>query len=175
VNECFKQFDGSLSLPFKDGAGYHMGGDVTVCSDENFLSLLEALKPVLLSAQNAIKIMVPPLPRYLFHKCCKKSGHASNVDGEGHSIRLLDSTSHFRGLLDTNLKSMGVENFFVIDGIGGLLGFSPGERRPANAEIAMDLKPIFHGDGVHYSEVGYRNMAKTAVEAMIGTINGTLK
>jgi hypothetical protein len=80
----------------------------------------------------------------------------------------------FRGLLAKNLKSMGVENFYVMDGIGGLLGFSPGERRPANTEIAMDLKPIFNSDGVHYSEIGYRNLAKTAVEAMIGTINGTL-
>jgi hypothetical protein len=143
----FKQIDGSLSLPFKDGAGDHMGGDVTVCCDESFLSLLEALMPVLLSAQNAIKIMVPPLPRYLFHKCCKKSGHASNVDGEGHSIRLLDSTSHFRGLLDTSLKSMGVENFFVIGGIGGLLGFSPGERRPQMRKLQWISNRFFMAMG----------------------------
>jgi hypothetical protein len=171
----FLQFDGSLSLPFKDGAGYHMGGDVTVCDDGTFLKLLDALKPVLISSQSAVKIIVPPLPRYIFHKCCRKSGHAANVDAEGHSIKLLDATSHFRELLVTSLRKMGVENFFVIDGVAGLLGFGPGERRPANADLVMDLKPIFHTDGVHYSEIGYRNLAKTAVEAMAGTISGTLK
>jgi hypothetical protein len=118
---------------------------------------------------------VPPLPRYLFHKCCRKSGHAANVEGEGHSLKLLDSTSHFRDLLVTSLRKMGVENFYVIDGIAGLLGFGPGERRPGNADLVMDLKPIFQNDGVHYSEVGYRNLAKAAVEAMAGTISGTLR
>jgi hypothetical protein len=171
----YKQFDDSLSLPYKDGAGYHMGGDVAVCEDDTFLKLLTALAPVLLSCQNNVKIVVPPLPRYLYHKCCNKSGHASNVHNEDHCIKMLDATAHFKSLLDTGLRKMGVENFFVLDGIAALLGYGPKENRPLNAEIAADLKPVFVKDGVHYTEMGYRNLAKCTAEAMLGILDGSLR
>jgi hypothetical protein len=105
----YKQFDGSLSLHFKDSSGYHMGGPITVVEDPVFRRLIAMLSEVLRSAQNSIKIVVPPLPRYIFHKCCGKPGHAENVHQDGHSLELL--------------------NFWVLDGVGGLLGFPPGKKK----------------------------------------------
>jgi hypothetical protein len=170
----YTQFDGTLSLPYKDGTGYHMNGDVTVCDDQIFKKLTAALAPVLLSAQSSPKVIIPPLPRYLFTKCCRKSGHATNVDNDDHSITLLNRTTHFHGVVDTELKHMGVENYFVLDGAGGLLGLSPGEQRPPNSEILLDLKKVCGQDGVHYTDMGYRNLAKSVVEATIGTLDGSL-
>jgi hypothetical protein len=70
---------------------------------------------------------------------------------------------------------MGVENFFVLDGIAALLGYGPKENRPLNAEIAADLKPVFVKDGVHYTEMGYRNLAKCTAKAMLGILDGSLR
>jgi hypothetical protein len=170
----FKQFDGSLSLPFKDGTGYHMGGEITVCDDENFLTLLAALEPVLMAAQNHAKVIVPPLPRYLFNKCCKKAQHSTNVGGEGHSLTLLNATTHLHHLLKDGVSKMGVKNYHVLNGVGGLLGISPSEPTPSNPELLTDLKPLFASDGVHYSDMAYRHLAKTMVEATMGIVNGSL-
>jgi hypothetical protein len=170
----YKQFDGSLSLPFKDGIGYHMGGEITVCDDDNFLKLLTALEPVLMAAQNNLKVIVPPLPRYLFNRCCRKPQHSTNVGGEGHSLTLLNATSHLRYLLKEGVSKMGVKNYHVLDGVGSLLGISPSENTPANPDLILDLKPIFAGDGVHYCDMAYRNLAKSIVEATMGILNGSL-
>jgi hypothetical protein len=171
----YKQFDGSLSLPFKDSSGYHMGGPITVVEDSVFRRLIAMLSEVLKSAQNSIKIVVPPLPRYLFHKCCGKPGHADNVHQDGHSLELLNCITHFEEILKSDLVEMGVENFWVLDGVGGLLGFPPGEKKVPNEHVITDLRKVFANDGVHYNESSYRNLAKAIVDATIGALNGNRK
>jgi hypothetical protein len=83
------------------------------------------------------------------------------VDGEGHSLKLLNSNTHFRALLEAGLGKRGVENYLVLNGVAGLLGFSPNEKQPPNSDLVMDLKPVFHKD----SDVGSRNLAKTTVDS----------
>jgi hypothetical protein len=170
----YKQFDGSLSLPYKDGTGYHMGGEITICDDDNFLKLLAALEPVLMAAQDHLKVIVPPLQRYLFNRCCKKLQHSTNVGGEGHSLTLLNATTHLQHLLKDGVRKMGVKNYHVLNGVGGLLGISPTEKMPANPDLILDLKPLFAGDGVHYCDMAYRNLAKNIIEATMGILNGSL-
>jgi hypothetical protein len=58
----FENFDGTQSLPFKDGSKYHMLGPVVACNEDTFRKIIKSLAPVLLSAQSIKKILIPPYP-----------------------------------------------------------------------------------------------------------------
>jgi hypothetical protein len=75
----FEQFDGSTSLPYKDIKGWHYAGKISVCPENNFRSILSALSPIFLSAQSNLKIIIPPMPRYLTGGCCANPGHGTNI------------------------------------------------------------------------------------------------
>jgi hypothetical protein len=65
VSNCshrFLQFDGTQVLVQKEGGQYHMKGPVVTCGDEVFIRILKALGPVLLSAQEMVKVSIPPPP-----------------------------------------------------------------------------------------------------------------
>jgi hypothetical protein len=62
----YRQFDDTMALPFKSGHGYHMEGEVGVCDDSTFGRLINAARPVFDACGTGTKIIVPPLPRYLY-------------------------------------------------------------------------------------------------------------
>jgi hypothetical protein len=58
----YRQFDGTMALPFKSGHGYHLEGEVGACDDATFVKLCGAIKPVLDAWGTGIKILIPPFP-----------------------------------------------------------------------------------------------------------------
>jgi hypothetical protein len=56
----YENFDGTQSLPFKEGGKFHMAGPVVTCNDDIFRRITRSLAPILLSAQKEIKIFIPP-------------------------------------------------------------------------------------------------------------------
>jgi hypothetical protein len=87
---------------------------------------------------------------------------------------MLHLAMHFRPLLKETLLTMGLENFFVLDGIGGLLGVPAGSNRGPASEIVAELRKYCAKDGVHFNEVGYANLGRVIFEAISGIKSGTL-
>jgi hypothetical protein len=170
----YRQFDGTMALPYKTSTGYHMGGDVGVCDDEAFVRLTKTAGGLLETCGECVKILIPPLPRYLYTGCCSSKSHCTNRSNEDYELSLLQATTHFRPLLKDTLLRLGLEKFYVIDGIGAVLGVPPGENRGAPIEILKELTPFYAPDGVHLLENGYANMSRTIVAAVAGIASGTL-
>jgi hypothetical protein len=170
----FRQFDDTMALPFRSGNGYHMEGEVGVCDDTTFQRLLTSVRPILDSVGSTYKILIPPLPRYLYTGCCTNKKHCTNLSEEDYEHKLLLATMHFRPLIKDSLLSTGIENFFVLDGIGALLGIPAGENRGSASENLRDLNKYCAADGVHFNELGYANLAKVIDSAARGLISGTL-
>jgi hypothetical protein len=170
----YRQFDGTMALPFKSGHGYHMEGEVGVCDDISFNKLLSAVQPVLEACGSGTKIIVPPLPRYLYTGCCNSKSHCTNLRNEDYELNMLQSTMHFRPLIKDNLLAAGHNRFFVLDGIGALLGIPAGNNRGTAVEILRELNKYCAADGVHYNELGYANLAKVITSAISGVESGTL-
>jgi hypothetical protein len=170
----YRQFDGTMALPFKYNNGYHLEGDVGVCDDASFTRLCTMLDPVFDACGKSVKIVIPPLPRHLYTGCCSNKKHCTNIKNEDYELSLLQATTHFRPVLKECLLKQGVDRFFVVDGVGALLGVPPGGNRGAPVEILRELSSYCAADGVHYTEVGYSNLAKTIVEAARGVSDGTL-
>jgi hypothetical protein len=70
--------------------------------------------------------------------------------------------------------TMGIENFFVLDGIGSLLGVTAGNNRGPVSENLLELKKYCAADGVHFTKLGYANLSKVIVSAITGIESGTL-
>jgi hypothetical protein len=87
---------------------------------------------------------------------------------------MLQATTKFRPFLKDTLLKKGLEKFFILDGVGALLGILPGGNRGAPVEILSELSAYCATDGVHYTEPGYANLVKTISAAIKGVKNGTL-
>jgi hypothetical protein len=151
-----------------------MEGDVGVSDDATFSRLVSAVKPILDACGSAIKIIVLPLPRYLYTGCCANKHHCTNLKDPDYELTLLQATMHFRPLLKDAFLLAGLDRFFVLDGIGALLGIPAGNNRGAAAEILRELNSYCANDGVHFNELGYANLAKVISSAVTGMESGSL-
>jgi hypothetical protein len=170
----FMQFDGTMAMPFKMGRGHHMGGKIGTCDEDSFLRLVSNLDELIKYEGPGIKIFIPPLPRYLFKGCCEDRNHSTNVKDEGYGLKLLQETARFRGTLKKALLRGGLDDFFVLDGIGALIGTTPGGNRGTAAEILPELENYMAADNVHYTDPAYKNLSAAIVAAAEGVRNGTL-
>jgi hypothetical protein len=170
----YEQFDGTQSLPQKEGGRYHMLGPVATCEPETYRKIVKTLGPVLLSAQDATKVSVPPLPRYIFSPCCKNSAHCSNLDKDGVAEKLLNGVSNLKSILKKECCNMRVRNHWILDGIGTLAGVPIGQTAGSNRDLLPELRDSFAEDGVHLSQNGYRKLAVTISSAVDSIRNGSL-
>jgi hypothetical protein len=73
-------------LPHRAGAGgtYHVDGAETVEPIETQTSLFKIAEPVLHAVEEMPTIILTPLPRYLYSRCCSDTGHVSNLEDAGY-------------------------------------------------------------------------------------------
>jgi hypothetical protein len=170
----YEQFDGTLALPYKEGGSYHLPGDITVCSDSNFKRILGQLQPILLSCQNVVKIILPPMPRYLTGGCCGNPSHSTNITGDDFAFNLLNKITNLRGIQKSELLKMGVKNFWLLDGVAALIGFEPKQNKPGAKECAAAAKKFMAADHVHFNRYGYENIVQVVFVTIRGLFNGSL-
>jgi hypothetical protein len=151
----FEQFDGSLSLPYKSQGKFHLGGKVVVSPPDVFKKTVSAIIPILLEKKDIPCIVVPPLPRYLFSRCCNDPSHCTNADEVDFRETMLTGFLQQRGELIKTLVTAGVTNFKVLDAC-----CTTTCATTANTKTRLtDLKNVFAGDGVHFVAAGYQNLA----------------
>jgi hypothetical protein len=170
----FSQFDGTQALPIKEGKKYHFPGEILPVSDDLFTKINDSLKTILLSAQDHIKIIIPPLPRYVFDRCCTNTSHCKNFCTDNYQTKVLDSCTHLRNILKKRLAEMGCANYWVLDGLGAILGVNSGTDRGGNSEIIAELRPYLGSDGVHLNEMGYKNLANVICATVTSIFTGKL-
>jgi hypothetical protein len=169
VSNCshrYLQFDGTQSLPHKEGGKYHMAGPVVPCNEDIFKRILKSLSPVLLAAQLVKKVLIPPLPRYLFNTCCSSASHCTNFRDENYAESALNGLTKLRGVLKKECGNMGMRNQWVLDGVGALAGIPPGESSGTNREMLSELKSNLAPDGVHLTQAGNKNLAAAIIKSL---------
>jgi hypothetical protein len=151
----FEQYDGSLSLPFKSQGRFHLGGKIVASPPDVFKKTVAAIIPILIEKKETPCIVVPPIPRYLFSRCCDDLGHCTNANDADFCEILLTGFLQQRNELIKNLVAAGVTNFKVLDAC-----CTTTCATTANTKTRLtDLKSVFASDGVHFVAEGYRNLA----------------
>jgi lysophospholipase L1-like esterase len=158
----FEQFDGTTSLPFKSNGKFHLAGKVATTSPEIFRKVVQAITPIIQAIGNKPCIVLPPLPRYVFARCCNDSGHCINANDTEYQSFMMSGFVRLKNELIKQLVSHGVTNFKVMDSCCVT-------SVPTTATIGerlSELKKMSSGDGIHFTAEGYKNMASRISECL---------
>jgi hypothetical protein len=80
-----------------------------VCEDVTLKKLIETSLPLFEHFRKHRKVVIPPLPRFLFKGCCSDYSHSVNISDESYTENLLDSVVHLRKNFKLELLARGVE------------------------------------------------------------------
>jgi lysophospholipase L1-like esterase len=77
--------EGDRLLPKKGlDRRYHVEGDLLIANKTAFRELFSLATQIIRSADGKLVILMIPLPRYLFEKCCSDPSHITNKDSAGY-------------------------------------------------------------------------------------------
>jgi hypothetical protein len=100
--------------------------------------------------------VVPPIPRYMFSRCCSDPAHCTNANQSDYCEKLLSGFLQLRNNMIKTLVSAGVTNFKVLDAC-----CTTDCDKTANTQTRITcLKEVTASDGIHFSVDGYRNLAR---------------
>jgi hypothetical protein len=142
---------------------------VVTCALPTFKKLVDGVLPIIAGKRDAVGLIVPPLPRYLFAGCCNQKEHCQNISDPNHPRRLLSDIIGLRNSLKKIISNSGLVNVRVLDSCcvtscGGT----------ASTELRLDaLRDVMATDGVHYLSEGYVNLVAGCVTAVDASINKT--
>jgi hypothetical protein len=119
------------------------------------VKLIENTLPLLFELQRNSKIILPPLPRYLFRGCCPEYGHASNVSEDGYQDGMLEGLTRLRAILKKQIVSVGLDKAWVGEGVRDLVPPSVKDKD----DIIVCLRESCAADGVHFTDEGYATLA----------------
>jgi hypothetical protein len=67
----FEQYDGTMALPFKSNGKFHLGGKIVTTPMAVFRQIIDSVIPIIKAKGAKPAVIIPPLPRYLFSRCCR--------------------------------------------------------------------------------------------------------
>jgi hypothetical protein len=114
------------------------------------------------------------MPRYVGGGCCGDPGHSTNVGQEEHAASILGKIANLRAVQKAEMVRMGVTNFWLLDGVGSILGYEPKRDRPSTKICAEKVKLVVSRDNVHFMREGYENIAQCIFVSILGMFKGTL-
>jgi hypothetical protein len=120
VTYRYEQYDGSLALPVKNDGIYHMNGKVQVCSRETVINTFLKTKGIFDSLPGQ-KIVLPPIPRYLFTPCCDNASHCTETGTPEHVQSPIESTLAIRRHMQDGLLKANINKCTVPDAIQKLV------------------------------------------------------
>jgi lysophospholipase L1-like esterase len=158
----FEQFDGTTALPFRANGKYHLGGKIVTAPVDIFRRVIENVIPVIKEKGNKPCVIVPPLPRYLFARCCSSPEHCTNMQEKNYQETIMGGFIRLRTDLIKQLVTLGLTNFKVMDACC-----------PANCSLTADIseriaemRKITAKDGVHFIDAGYKKIAERVTACM---------
>jgi hypothetical protein len=158
----FEQYDGTTALPFKSNGKFHLGGKITTTPLGIFKKVIELVLPILKSKGDRPCVILPPLPRYLFQRCCNDSSHCTNAGEKNFPETLLSGFIQLRNELIRCLVQHGLTNFKVLD-VCCATTCTTTSNLP---DRVNGLRNVFAEDGVHLTPNGYNNLAKWSISCL---------
>jgi lysophospholipase L1-like esterase len=158
----FEQFDGTTALPFKMNGRFHYGGKVVITPPDIFKKTVENILPILRKKGDNPGVIIPPLPRGLFSHCCNDSSHCTNADSDSFAADLLTGFIGLQNTLIRFLASSGLTNLKVFDSCC-VTNCATTANLPERLE---GLQKVMLADGTHFSQDGYSNPARRALDCI---------
>jgi hypothetical protein len=107
--------DGSFIFHRLHDGTYHVDGDLVACPMEQLKFLFELLIPVFNANAGMRRLLLCPIPRYLWKGCCEDPDHAPNRSDEGFQEDILEGLEKAKRVMRSlafrhDLKDMKIIN-----------------------------------------------------------------
>jgi hypothetical protein len=144
------QADGSIIPNSRDITGiYHVDGDLICGPAETAKKLFTQLIPALKTFQELDKILLVPLPRYLWSACCDDEDHAANTRGNGYQEEQLADLDACQRLWRGLAHRQGIPNLKI-----------------CNAGRVVSASELWTDDPVHPSKEGYERVVRFIIQGV---------
>jgi hypothetical protein len=154
-----KTEDGHFIPPRQDSSGrYHVDGEISCAPQETAKQMMLNCLPLLKKFAVIPKIVLVPVPRYLYAPCCSDVEHVPNLEDEDHVEKLV-------GALDSTHKLWR----------GMLFRERMPNTKVCNTSKIISDKAFWGPDPVHPSPEGYNAMGKFVLRGfstMLGSLGG---
>ena len=116
----YEQQDGNLAMPCKVSGKYHLPGKISTLGDRAMNSLISSARPLLELMPKATKVILRPLPRFVFGSCCEDPDHGNNTRDTDHPRNTLGDLAHLRKILKQKVSTISGK-FWVMDPVTACL------------------------------------------------------
>jgi hypothetical protein len=154
-----EQLDGQQLLATKSDGRYHLTGKVTTVAKNLLSNILFNLRP-LLNMMTAEKILLSPLPRYLFSGCCSQDGHCEGVGEDGYALELFQKSLGVRKNMRDNVSAHH-SRVTVPELYDAMF-----PEATSAGKVLECIRHITDSDGVHLTMEGYRMYANAIIQAV---------
>ena len=143
-----------------------MLGEVVSTPDVTITEQVRLTDCLLKAIRDVAKVVVPPLPRYMFGGCCKSLGHSTNTSDTDHPTKTLANHIRQRKCITQLITLGGQKKVKVLDFVGV---FCADQSPPENkAEI---LRHFTANDNVHLTPAGYSKLADKITEESLALLS----
>jgi len=145
---------GSRQPAIRDSAGkHHLEGRLVMATRDDIKELARGMMPLMKQVNELQKVVVTPLPRYLWSKCCADPRHVANMGGDSYKSRMMDNLMDYR---------RWTREFFHKQKVCGLRVVVPSDlinlgKEGSDQTVELDL---WSDDSVHLSNKGYEKLGK---------------
>jgi hypothetical protein len=152
-----KTEDGHFIPPRKDSSGrYHVDGEIACAPQETAKQMLINSFPLLRKFAAIPKIVLVPVPRYLYAPCCTDIEHVPNLENEDHVEKMLEGLDATHRLWRGMLFRERIPNVKV-----------------CNVGKLISEKLLWGSDPVHPVPEGYNAMGKFILKGLSSMLEAT--
>jgi hypothetical protein len=140
----------------RDGV-YHVAGEVMVAPRELLTPTLTAMLPALAAGKADLRILLCPLPRYMYTPCCQEEGHCAGLGEEGYPEKMLAGLTEVYKFTKEFVRNGNLrkENVTTLNPVWAMSGGT----RSSNSELADMLWEAWETDPIHMNSEGYFKLA----------------
>jgi hypothetical protein len=136
-----------------------MLGQVTVLNKELLVNILCKFKNIF-SSLPGLKVVLQPVPRYLFGPCCLEEGHCTGTSEVGYAVDLLKKIMVVKKQLSDHLSAV-YTNVCIPDSFAAMF-----PNCKSLGDIAAALKSGTASDNVHLTSEGYQLLTSSLEKVM---------
>jgi hypothetical protein len=146
----------------KDSNGrYHVYGEAVLAPRDTQFEMFRTCIPILKLATGKNSIILAPLPRYMYSRCCEDPDHVAGLESPNHRSRMREEVEGARQHLKDFAWSCGIRN---------VKAMNPGRSLMESAALEDEEdRHLWQADPVHPSEDAYEVITKMIVEHAYST------
>jgi hypothetical protein len=155
--------NGDKVLPKKGRDGkYHAEGELHVVNRDTVRELFSTLQPIFRAVREFKTILLTPLPRYLWSRCCSNPLHITNSEAPGYAASMGSALRDLNKCLRNMIFMRKLKGVYTLNSMEAL-GLIP----PMTSDHTEDEERVialWGPDPVHPTSAAYRELAAKIAE-----------